>query len=588
MRPAAHLAVEADRRGPVRWAAPLLAAAAYFALSAMLLWPVVLDLDARLFGDYGDTRGWGWWLWAKTHGHLDGALNPLLAAPHGIPAKQVISQPLSEGFALLLARASGEIAAMNLFILLSFPLTALATFGMLGWLGMNRWAAFLGGLAFGFAPAAVMQAAGGHAAFALNLFIPLFVAALFHNRARRSLVSAALVAASFAAITFTAIYFGYFALFVAAFFVVFDVVTSRDDARRIAANYSWCLLFAVLMVLPVEFAAIAEQLTATRESVALAGRVRDFGDLFAFSSRPWDYLLPPIDHPVWGRFVEGFVRRNLHGSNVFEQTLYLGVVPLGLFLTGAVMWARDGFDAPRARLFAFFALGAVWMYFLSLPPKVGGVPTASHFAYGLAPMFRAYVRFGLFVHFFVACAAAVVLTQLALRMSPGRFRAAAGSLLAILAFDYWTVPPGHARPVDEPPAVYDWLAKRPGKGLVVEYPMVRFDEAAFYSYPFWQRVHGKPLVNGASPDNAEAWHLYERVKDLGGAETVALLRQAGVQFVVIHEAAYAEGPIPGPLKRYYMPERAALTIDDGVPPPVPAGLRLVQEFGPDKVYVLAD
>lgn len=565
----------------------LAAGAAYFALSALLLWPVVLDLDARLFGDYGDTRGWGWWLWAKTHGYLDGAVNPLLAAPHGIPARQVISQPLSEGLALVLARAGGEIAAMNLFILLSFPLTALATHGMLVWLGMNRWAAFIGGLAFGFAPAAVMQAAGGHAAFAFNVFVPLFVAALLHNRTRRTLASAAMVAGAFAAITFTAIYFGYFALFVAAFFVVFDVATSRDDARRIAANYSWCLLFAALMVFPVEFAAIAEQLTASRETVALAGRVRDFGDLFAFSSRPWDYLLPSIDHPIWGRFVEGFVRRNLHGSNVFEQTLYLGIVPIGLFLAGAVMWTRGRFDPPRGRLFAFFALGAVWMYFLSLPPKVGGVPTASYFAYAFAPMFRAYVRFGLFVSFFMACAAAVVLTQFALRMSPGKFRAVASLLLVVLAFDYWTLPPGHARAIDEPPAVYEWLAKQPGNALVVEYPMVRFDEAAFYTYPFWQRIHGKPLVNGASPDNEQAWRLYEGIKDLEAPGTVALLQESGVEFVLIHEAGYAEGPIPSPIKRYYMPERAALTFDGGVAPTIPPGLRLLHQSGSDKVYGLA-
>lgn len=562
------------------------AAIVYFTASGVLTWPVAAKLDSVLFGDFGDSRGWGWWVWAKANGLLETPISPLLAAPFGLSIEQPFSQPLSEGLVILIARISNEIVAMNAFILLSFPLTALGTYILLQRQKLHWTAALFGGMVFGFCPAAVMQSVGGHAAFAFNAFIPLFLLALFHNRAHRTLRSAAYVAAAYAGITFTSIYFGYFGLFVALCFMVFDVLT-RDvhDVRRITTSYLYCSMFAVLAIVPVEFMAILEQMTTSREAMAKAGRVREFGELAVFASKPWNYLTPSIDHPVLGAYFEGFVRSNLHGSNVFESTLYIGVVPLGLLVTGVVLAARRKLDALHRQHFLFFAFGAMWMYFLSLPPTVaGGVPTVSFFAYEIAPMFRVYARFGILVNFFVACAGAFVLAHLYQRMKPMKYYVLFGLLMSMLAFEYWSVPPGHAQDVDRPAEVYRWLAKQPGDIIVAEYPMVRFDEAAFYSYPFWQRVHGKRLVNGASPDNTKAWMLFERIGDLGNPEALELLKGAGVTYVIVHKDMYKEGPIPAAIKRYYSPGRAELNFNGGAVPAVPSALKLHKAFGSDLVF----
>lgn len=565
----------------------LLAALAYLAVAVLLTWPLVLRPDAFLFGDFGDTRGTAWGIWARAHGFAEGPVNFLLAAPFGVPTSQPFSQPVGEGLLLFLARISDEITALNVFVLLSFAATATATCFLLQRLVRSRMAAFVGGLIFGFCPAVVMQAAGGHVTFAFNVFIPLFILALFHNRSRRSPLSALLVAVTFAGITFTAIYFGYFAIFVAALFVAFDFLTREQrQASALLRNYLLCAAFAAAIIIPVEFGALAEQLTSTRDSIARSGRIRDFGELAVFSSRPWNYLVPSIDHPLLGGIYEDFVRGHLHGSNVFEQTLYIGVVPFALLLAGIGMLAGAKFEAGYRRYFLFFAAGALWMYFLSLPPMIAGVPTLSFFAYGLAPMFRVYARFGILVDFFVACAAAVVLAQLCLRMKRAHFHAMAGTLMAVLLFEYWSIPPSYARPVDDPPAVYRWLAGLPGDVIVAEYPMVRFDEAAFYTYPFWQRIHRKRLVNGAAPDNPRAWSIFEKAHDLSDPETPALLKSIGVEYVIVHKQMYREGPIPGAIKRYYSPARSGLTFNNGKVPPIPAGLKFHKAFGADWVFRL--
>jgi hypothetical protein len=142
--------------------------------------------------------------------------------------------------------------------------------------------------------------------------------------------------------------------------------------------------------------------------------------------------------------------------------------------------------------------------------------------------------------------------------------------------------------VEPAPDVYQWLAGEAGDAIVAEYPMMRFDEAAFYTYPFWQRVHRKRLVNGATPEDAPAWAFFERVKDLGNAETPRLLKTAAVKYVIVHASMYQEGPIPAPLKRYYPPERSSLTFEGGAPPAIPPGLHLYKSFPDALVYTLTD
>lgn len=564
----------------------LLVAAAIYSLSSVLLtWPLVLDFSGLLFGDYGDMRGRAWGLWAKTRGLLDPPVSHLLAAPFGFVPPRVVSQPLSEGPLLLATRLWNEIAALNGLAIVSLPLTATATFFFLQRMLRSNWAAFLGGLAFGFCPAAVMQVVGGHGEYAMNLFVPLFLLALFRHRARRTLASAALVACAFAAITLYSLYIGYFAAFLGLFFAAFDyLAASRIERSSVMRGYASSAALAAMFIIPFQLQALRQLLVTSTEANVKAGYIRSFTDLYAFSARFWEYLLPSPDHPVLGRFVGDLVRANLHGSNVFEQTLYLGATPLALVATGIAFLLRRRFDEDLRTLFLFFSAGAVWMFYLSMPPRIGDtVPTISYFAYDVAPMFRVYARAGILAALMVACAAAVMMAQISRRMAPKRFALLASALCATLAFEFWSVPPFLAMPIEKAPAVYEWLASQPAGTVVAEYPMARFDEAAFYTFSFWQRVHRKQLVNGASPDNEPAWDFYLKVRDLEDRRTPGLLKSAGVTYVIVHTTMYAEGPIPAPLKRYYDARAGALTFGD--PPPLtPIGLSLHARFGDDLVY----
>jgi hypothetical protein len=171
-------------------------------------------------------------------------------------------------------------------------------------------------------------------------------------------------------------------------------------------------------------------------------------------------------------------------------------------------------------------------------------------------------------------------------MQKGRHYLLVALLLPLLVFEYWSIPPHHAREIATPPSVYQWLAREPGDGIIAEYPMMKSDEAPFYTYLFWQRIHKKRMVNGAAPDNARAWDFFQRVKDLGNFETPKLLQEAGVKYIIVHKQMYQDGWIPGPLKRYASPDAAALQYNSGKVPVNPSLPQPFKVFGDDIVYAL--
>lgn len=561
----------------------------YFTLAILLTWPLLLNLDTSLFGDYGDTRGGVWWIWAKTNGFLNSPINNLIAAPYGTPNTQGFSEPILEYFSLALAHLTNEVAAYNLFALFSWSLTAFATYYFIWKILGKHFPALICGAIFGFCPGAVMQATAGHSAFSFNVFIPVLLGALIFYKSQRTYISLIFVATAFSLITLTSLYFGYFAIYIVIYFVVYDLLSSKKEVwGRIFKNCLLGGLFAAIFILPFEYKEVVHQFTSTAENLKAAGQMRDFNELNVYSSRYWDFITPSIDHPVLGKYFIHFTQSHLHESNVFEQTLYLGLVPIGLFVVGLMLVTLGKFDAKLRMYYLFFAFGALWMYFLTLPPQISigtvQIPTISYFAYKIAPMFRVYARFGILVNFFVACSVSVVLVYLYQHLNRVRYYILLSVLLPVLVFECWSIPNNFALPINKPPEVYSWLSQQPGDFIVAEYPMMNSDEASFNTYLFWQRIHKKKLINGATRNNEKAWSLFEKVQNLASSQTPELLKSVGVKYVIVHGDMYKDGPVPLPLKRYCSDECAKTTYNNGLIPAVPYPLRLLKKMGSDYVF----
>lgn len=625
----------------------------YCVFITLLTWPLISNLRTTLFGDYGDTRGAVYSIWHYINSPFLQSKGQLIAAPFEMLKSPLAAQSPLAFVLKISALFIGEIPSYNLLILVSFPLTAFATYLFLNYFLQNKIAAFTGGLIFGFCPAAVMQAVGGHVDFFCNMFVPLFLFALFYNREKRNLPAAFFVGSSYALLTLNNPYFGYFAIFIMLFFVVFDYGTQKqalgsrlralrkkteDGAQALGSrlqaigkkralgaglqapgkrgeegerpmaggegdrtangewrkgffmNYSAAVFFIFALIVLFEYRMILHYLTTSRVQLVEVGLMRSFENLVVYSARPWEYLLPSIDHPVLGRFIISFSRSHLHWSNFFEQTLYIGLVPIALCVIGLFRLSRN-YDGKQRRYFTFFILGVLLMIFLSGPPfiPIGAnrmIPLVSYFMYKIAPMFRVYSRFGILANVFMACAAAVALAELSQKMTKIRYYLLLAVFLPVLIFEYWSIPPYQAHAIDSPPAVYQWLAREPGDFIIAEYPMMEYDEAAFYTYLFWQRIHQKRMVNGAGPENPKAWDFYQKVNDLSTPDTPRLLKSVGVKYIIVHKQMYREGEIPEPLKRYYSPEVSARQYNNGIVPVNPLLKKPDKIFGDDMVYSL--
>lgn len=570
---------------------------AYIGLSIGLTWPLILNLKSSLLGDFGDSRGAVWWLWAKTNGFLESAINPLISAPHGSKTDGVFSQPFLEWTLVGLTKAFDEIVAHNLFVLFSFPLTAIATFLFLNFLLKDAIASFFGGFIFGFCPAAVMQVMGGHQAYAFNLFVPLFLLSLFVNHRDFNFRSRLLVAMTFSSIFFTAIYIGYFCCFVGLLFLILDLqgfeFTSKSGTKvrltkAVLKSYLAIGLMAISMIIPFTYKVVIGHIKSSEAELRETSQVRDLADLFTYSSRPWDFLIPSTEHPFLGGLFENFVRTHLHGSNLPEQTLYFGFFSFLLSLLGVSYYLRNNMPAERARLLRFFVWGALLMFILSLPPTIPvgdiSLPTLSHYSYSIAPMFRAYGRAGIIMFLFVAGIVSICIATIRTRVDGLAYNTLILFCFIFIVFEYWSISPHSINYVSKPPEIYSWLAEQEGDFMIAIYPMTRHDEFSFFTYQFWQRIHRKRMVNGISELDKKPFDIYERVKNLNDDDGMALLKASGVKFVIVHERGYREGMIPQNLKRFYEREIASIDYNFGQIPAIPSSLRLVRSFGSDKVY----
>lgn len=568
----------------------LMALVTFLSLSVIFFFPILFHPYSILFGGYGDCQATIAGMWAKINGHINGASISLYSAPFGIPNINGGVQPLFEWLTATFAKwGGGEISGYNILVFLSLPVTAFSTYVFLYCYVKDHFAAFVGGTLFGFCPAAVLHASAGHLTYSINFMLPVFLSAIFYHWGHHRFSSSLFIGLSYSVLTLLSIYWGYFALFLGIYLFVVDVVYLRKNFTKTMTSYLPGVLMAGLVLGVVLFPHIHSQLTADPRILAESGRIRRFIELATLSARPWDYILPPATHPLWGRWSNPLALRLVHGSNIIEQTLYLGLVPIFLLFVGVRLARNKSFSEERHKLFLVFIGGSVVMLILSAPPYVPigpiKVPLPSYLLYPIFPMFRAYARSGIFVNLLLSCAAAVVLSQIKFIYPFLKKKVALLFIWSFLIFDYWSISPDLFASV-APPGVYQWLKNQPGDFIVAEYPMIPYNEAAYYQYPFWQRIHGKRMVNGALPQCREAWKIYNAIQDFSRPGVVEILRNCGVKYVIVHPLLYKEGPIPSPIKRFFPAHFSQARYGDGHPPNTKSLGEPIGVFGRDTVYRL--
>lgn len=468
-----------------------------------LMWQVVAHLRTTLFGSpASDSAGGVAWLWQMQHEggyHLFRTVHhTLTGAPFGWQEGTGLNlQWLLPYYpAYVATKVIGEIAAFDLVVLSGYVLSGASMYLLARYLGcvplVSAWAA----LVYIVFPRHLVHAQHGslvHLEVLALLVLALVAAARQPTWRRFGLVGAAALAC-----WLTSGYYGVMALITAVVFSAAAAASTRRRARLLLVGVATAAIAATALV--VGLSAIAG---VHRD----AGLHRELNDLSVYGLRPLELVIPASDNIIFGDRLASFHQAHLHGANPTETTNYLGLLTIALALGWLVFaWRRRATLSPNVRV---ATPGLVAVAFIGLALAVPSTvvlfgrswSTPSHLLREVVPAIRVPSRWTLLVMTALLPLAALALQELwtlARRgRSPSRPHAAQLALVgvaAVVSFLELTVSPAHlSYRVGHLPPQYAAIMRTP-KGILAEYPLI-----GAYDYVFWQRRHGRALLNGAPP-----------------------------------------------------------------------------------------
>jgi hypothetical protein len=534
----------------------VVALAMFTGLAVVVTWPLAADLRTRIYGYPGDSTGTIAFLWSSAHKvgyHLLGSTHiRLTGAPFGWDFADTLN--VQWGFvlgpAVLVTKLFGEVVAYNLAVLSGLALSGATMYLLVRWLGASPAVAAWAGLAYTLFPWH-LEKAQGHLTFVHLEGFPLLLLAALSWYRRPDWVHALWIALASLVLWTTAGYFGLVALVALAVLLPVLALAQRRRLGTGAAARNLALAGGFALAVPVAIFALS--LFGPRGEALSA--VRNAGDLRTYGTRPWEYFLPSYRSTVFGGDVRDFLGAHLHGSNFSETSLYVGWIPLmlaGGFVVAAFVRRRSWPFEQKLLAVALSLLGIAAVIF-SLPsplPKTD-VPGPSRLLWELVPQFRVSSRFVALVMTALVPLAALGLERLRRWLAArGAAGAAAGVVVVALAaagttIEFWLN--ASTSDVSQVPPYYR-VVEKAAPGALAEYPLAKAEQAVNSDYLFWQRVHKRPLVNGAA-SNTFAESAGQSVANPVSPETPSSLAALGVTTIVVRPTTYAfTGGEAGPTK----------------------------------------
>ena len=375
-------------------------------------------------------------------------------------------QPITDVAGTVLSQVVGGVAAYNLLVLASFPLTSVSVYWLARHLALSRAAATIAALAGAFSPFHLAHAAY-HPHIAQVQWLPLYLLALWRCLdAATPLAVAALVAAT-AAVTLSNFYGG----LIAAVLTPVVVAAYWLPVRHTGARPFWRLGVTVTTLLTLAMAGMGYVWWSAPGVLADSSELAfPRADLFRYSASWWSYLMPPVAHPVLGPAAARVWDAAGLRLGLVEQQVSIGwaVIILGLVaITGWWSSARPAGALSRVPTLAIIAAAAL---LCSLSPEftVGGITIMrpSSLLYELLPMFRSYGRFGVVVQLMAVLLAGIGIEVLWRRRGT-LAKPVCVLLVAVAAGEYAVAPAALSRDV-LPTTAHRWVMRQAGARQVLD------------------------------------------------------------------------------------------------------------------------
>lgn len=470
----------ATRRGapPTGWRELALVLAAFGVLAVALTYPLAFQLGriARLDNADGQLSIWNVAWVARTL-----VVDPLHVYDANIfhPHRWTLAYSETNLGAGLLAIpvywvTRNPYAAHNFVVLLSFVLSAAATYCLLRYLVHDRGAAIVGAICFAFCP--YVFAHVPHIQLLMTAGIPLSLLAFHRLADHPSGLRGVMLGLAIAAQALLCAYYTVFVVLMVGYAILFVAAARRlwTNARYWSA-IGIAVAVALAAVLPLFFPYIMLQReTGFGRSLDAARQYSvQWRAYFASTASAHTWMLPLI-----------------RGRGDMEM-LFPGFVAMGFGAAGAIVgWRVPGRQRELATLYASLAGLAIWA---SFGPSAGLYRVLYEVVPGFTFM-RAPSRFGLVAVLALSILGAIAIARFLATLSRPML---AAMVLAIVAA-WGSVAPLRFRPVPPVHPAYRVLASRPF-GAVIEMPVFSRRFAFLRAqYMLDSTAHWKPLVNAYS------------------------------------------------------------------------------------------
>lgn len=303
-------------------------------------------------------------------------------------------------------------------------------------------------------------------------------------------------------------------------------------------------IVALVFVFPVYFSALQSAKSNQQFSNFLATG-RPINDLLSFSTRPWDFIIPPEDQPFLGRFEEPLYSAIRKISNDYktisaylpERIVYVGIPSLLLALLGTIFLIKR---KEKRENIVILNLAALLLYIIASPPFIiiHGITFyfPSAFLYKFIPIVRVYSRMGIVIDLLViAIAAFGILFVINQVKSILLKRIVIVGLALFFILEFLNFPPYHYTSIAKIPATYQWLSDHQDGGAIVEYPQ----GYSLVDSLFFQRIYQHPLLNitGLTQSSSFA-NIAPLINNPVSANTAGVLAALGIKYAVVH----SQGP----------------------------------------------
>jgi len=532
----------------------------YFVIATIIMtYPLVLKMGTAAIGGGGGDGTYSIWLirWfqkALFELKISPFFNPYMNYPQGWNLATTEITLAMVALALPGSLLFGPTWGYNFAMLISFVLSGWGMYLWVKHLTKSDLAGLIAGTIFAFIPFKMAHYITGHLSLAGTQWFPFYFWGLFDLLKQDKFSWRPVLLSSIAAglIGLTSPYYVYMTIIMSGVFLIGFLIFKGYKHLKNKVFWKSVVAFGLLTVILVglsmlPYLNLSAQNGISDHSVDILNR---------YSASLTDFFIPSIKQFLWGRWIDDRFSPEFFN----EATLYIGAVSFVLAVIAWWKWRKSEFPdllgiSLLVSVVGFVLALGVQLHWLgqqvtSLPrflqpilhrTDMPQIFLPAYYLYRYLPFFskmRVMMRFGLFTLIFFSMTAGLGAYTLTKAAVP-KVKLWVGIGLLILVFiDFY---PGYltgfilteARPVDT------WLATQPDTGAVAQFP---FRQESDQDQVYNTIVNQKPYLGGYFSSNQPEQYL--RIKPVldrfPSAESVDLLRELGVTYVVVDSAAYPD------------------------------------------------